>query len=533
MLKSFKILLFFATCGAFMYADDNKPLCFPIDRISFYSLNSYLYNSDSEIDLINKHYTFIYKLSKPYINKCLDSKGIVSLLSILNENAIKKGYITTRFGIGEQDLSSRELEVRVQIGKVGNIDYQSNKNIRFFNKDFDIKEGDILNLKKLEQGISNLNRISSLNTKMQILPSYSEDSSDIKISINKIKSPFSGSFSFDNGGVLFDNYQNTLLLKYENPFKLADIITLYFLGAIPFDNKDIGKNHSFYSSLSYSVPVRRFLLESNFSYSFNAMDIPLANFTINYNGRSFNLDSKLSYALIANAKHNVSVGLGFGARMQDSFIEDVELLVQRQRILQYSLFSQYIFTLNPYKFIVNLSLLNGFSLPNIDLNIHDKGFSYVLPTINLYAYVPFSAWKFKTLYNASIKTQVAQDRLYANEQMLIGGRYAVRGFHGLNLSGQIGVIAKNDLNIYIPTFGSGIWHLVLVPSAGFDLGYIRNLDSTIYSNLSKNGIFLIGGGVGLQAFVKYLNTQVWYNFPLYSPYKMDTQNLYLSISANF
>ncbi len=456
MIKSFNVLLFFVACNLFIYADDNESLCFYIDKISFSSLNSYLYKNDNEIELINKHYPFVYKLSKYYTNKCLYSKDIVLLLKSLNEHAIRNGYITTRFGIGGQDLNEQELEVHVQIGKVGNIDYQSNKNMLFFDKDFDIKEGDVLNLKKLEQGISNLNRISSLNTNMQILPSYSEDSSDIKISVNKVKAPFSGSFSFDNGGVLFDNYQNTFLLKYENPFKLADIITLYFLGAFPFNNKDISKNHSFYSSLSYSVPVRRFLLESNLSYSFNAMQIPLINFDINYNGQSFNLDSKLSYALIANTKHNISVGLGFGARMQDSFIENVELLVQRQRILQYSLFSQYTFTLNPYKFIVNLSLLNGFSLPNIKLDENNEGFSYILPTINLYAYVPFKIWNFKSLYNSSIKTQVAQDRLYANEQMLIGGRYVVRGFHGLNLSGQIGVIVKNDLNIYIPTFGSGI-----------------------------------------------------------------------------
>ncbi|MWV63085.1 hypothetical protein DCO58_00730 [Helicobacter saguini] len=33
-------------------------ICFPIDRISFLSLNSYLYKSDSEIELINRHFPF-------------------------------------------------------------------------------------------------------------------------------------------------------------------------------------------------------------------------------------------------------------------------------------------------------------------------------------------------------------------------------------------------------------------------------------------------------------------------------------------
>ncbi|RDU65380.1 hypothetical protein CQA53_06295 [Helicobacter didelphidarum] len=531
--RVFKTLFLVCLCSFFheIFARDGEQqkVCFPIDTISFSSLNSYLYHTDDERDIIAKTFPFTQRLATNYLDQCLSVKDIASLLQSLNETALRNGYITTRFGIGEQDLNSGELQIRTQIGRIGEIDYQSNGHAFFFKKDFALKSGDILNLKKLEQGVSNLTRIKSLDTTMQILPAYSEDLSNIRIAIKRKSLPISGQFIFDNGGTLFDKYQSTLLLSYENPLRLADIITLYFLGSIPFNGQAITRNYNFYSSLSYSVPIRRFLIETNFAYALNAMEIPLENFSVLYEGRSFNFDSKLSYALLANPKHNISVGVGFGARTSDSFIGEAELIVQRQRILQYSLFAQYTFTLNQYKFSTNLSMLQGFSLSNPAM----QGFNYIVPVVNLYAYVPFNVWKFIGVYTTSIKTQVAQNRLYANDQMLIGGRYAVRGFQGLNLSGQFGVLWRNDVSLYFPAFGKDPWRLTFAPSIGFDMGYIRDLYKTANSFLPENGVFLMGGGVGLQAFVRYCNVQTWYYFPLYSPYPMNTQSFFFSVAANW
>ena len=162
--------------------------------------------------------------------------------------------------------------------------------------------------------------------------------------------------------------------------------------------------------------------------------------------------------------------------------------------MQYSLFGQYTLTLNPYKFSVNLSVLQGFSLPTPALD----GFNYIVPLINLYAYIPFNVGKFVGIYTSSIKTQAAQNRLYANEQILIGGRYAVRGFQGINLAGQFGVIWRNDISVYFPLFGKGKWQLTIAPSLGLDAGYIRDLLRSASSNLPYSGVFLSGGGIGMQ-----------------------------------
>ncbi|STQ86733.1 ShlB/FhaC/HecB family hemolysin secretion/activation protein [Helicobacter muridarum] len=515
-----------------------ETLCFPIHKIYFSSISSYLYpttklQSDETIDddngFITKQFPFTKTIIKPYLNQCLNGQDIVSLLQNLNETAIKNGYITTHFGIGEQDLSLGELEVRTQIGKIGDIDYQSNGNMLFFKKDFAIKHGDILNLKKLEQGVSNLTKIKHIDTNMKILPTYSDDMSDVLITLKKKGIPLSGKFIFDNSSTLFDHYQSTLLLNYENPLKLADTLTLYLLGSIPFKNKPISKNYNLYSSISYAVPIRRFLLETNLAYSKNALQIPLSNFTLDYHSWSFNIDTKLSYALLANQKHNISIGFSLGSRISNSFIEDVELVVQRQRILQYSLFSQYALTLSPYRFSINLSILHGFSMPTPV----SSSFNYIVPTLNLYAYVPFKISKFTTIYTASIRTQVAQNRLYANEQILIGGLYAVRGFQGINLSGQFGVIWRNDISVYIPMFSKSKWELTIAPSIGIDAGYIKNLLKNQITNLPDSGVFLSGAGIGLQCILKHFNIQTWWHFPIYSANRFKTQSFFFAMSTNW
>ncbi len=521
-------------CGALignigLVAAEDLP-CFPIDSINFSSLESYLYHTNSEEQLIYKTFPFIHTLTKPYLHQCLNATDIATLLKSLNDAAIRKGYITTRFGIGEQDLTTKNLDIRVQLGKIGEIDYQNNGYMFFFKKDFALKEGDILNLKNLERGVANLTRIQHLDTTMQILPAYSENVSNIAINIKKKSKPFFGQFIFDNGGVLFDGYQSTLLLNYENPIKLADILTLYLLGSIPFDGRKVDKNYNFYASLSYSVPLRRFLLETSMAYAMNALEIPLSNFTANFRNTNVNVDSKLSYTLLANPKHNVSVGVGLGTRITDSFINDVELLVQQQRLLQYSFFIQYALNLNQYKFSTNLSFLQGFALGNNILS----GFNFIVPVLNSYAYIPFRINKnFFGVYTTTIKTQVAQNRLYANDQMLIGGRYTVRGFDRLSFGGQFGVLFRNDVALYLPAFGKDRWRITFAPSLGFDMGYVRDLFALNISTLPPQGIFLMGGGLGLQAIATHFNIQAWWYFPLYSPYALDTQNFFFSLAANW
>lgn len=75
--------------------------CFPIHTISFASLDSYLYHTDEEVELIYFTFPFISTQIQPYLNQCMNAQDITTLLKSLNDSVIKKGYLTTRFGIDD------------------------------------------------------------------------------------------------------------------------------------------------------------------------------------------------------------------------------------------------------------------------------------------------------------------------------------------------------------------------------------------------------------------------------------------------
>ncbi|STP11916.1 TpsB transporter [Helicobacter mustelae] len=490
-----------------------KDLCFLVKEITLSPLENTLENQKA----FKKYFGFGEKIAKAYTNQCLNEKSINKLLQELNEKTIKKGFLTSKFGILPQDLKSQRLEIKLDIGRIHQITYNHNNLFFSFKKDFDIKEGDVLDLQKLQAGMANLKKMTHIDATMKILPSDQKNASDIVIHVEKKSFPFSGVYIFDNGNLKF-LYQHTLLLAWENPLKLSDKLQSYLLASF-FHDERIHKNYSIYHSLSYGVPFGQFFFEQNLAYSFNSFQIKLANFSPVYTGYSINTDTRMSYVFLRTQEHSLSFGLNFGARISKNFLENVLLVTQNRKVLLYSFFLRYALSLPTLQFNVDFSGLYGHSLANEFLHAYD----YFIPVVNLYLYRPFKFFGRSLIYTGAIKTQVGSNKLYANDAFIIGGRYTVRGFDRLNYSGQMGVLCRNDLNLYIPFLKK----FQLVPSIGFDVGYVKDL-------MSKDDIALSGGGLGIQWIQKYLNLQAWWYFAMFSSKSsVPKQNFFFSIAFNW
>lgn len=510
-VASIRICLILCCMSFFVQADTNK-VCFVIDEIIFVPTQA----DTDKPQKLPKEFSFAHKIAKSYLHQCLYLDTINTLLASLNNTAIKKGFITSKFGIAPQDLSGAKLIIQVEIGRIHNITYNSNNFFLSFAKDFSIKQNDVLNLTHLQSSISNLKKMRYVDTTMKITPSKANHS-DIIIDVHRKNLPFYGSYIFDNGHLQFD-YQHTLLFAWENPLKLADRLQFYLLGALPLDTTPIKSNHSFYGAMSYALPIRRILFELNAAYFYNSYQIPLANLRPVYSGNNTNMDLKLSYALLQTQDYSFSFGLNLGARFSDSFLENIELLIQRRAIIHYSLFLRYIISLPYLQFGTDVSILQGFSLPNAVLS----GYNYFVPVLNLHLYRPFQVLKYTTTYTSTIKTQIGSSNLYANDAFIIGGRYTVRGFDRLSYTGQMGVLYRNDLNLFIPFLKQS----QIVPSLALDMGYVKSLDSATQA-------FLAGGGLGAQFIHKNFNLQAWWHFPIYASTEIPTQNFFFSIGLNW
>ncbi|PAF52260.1 ShlB/FhaC/HecB family hemolysin secretion/activation protein [Helicobacter sp. 13S00477-4] len=496
------------------HSPEAKPLCFDIYAIEFIPLGT---GQKDEAKILKK-FSFAYPIAKPYQNTCMGITQINNLLKQLNLKSIDKGYITTKFGLLPQDLNSGELKISIQIGLIDEIKYQDKAKMLSFSKDFGMKKGDILNLKDIQSGIENLKRLRHLSVSAKILPSEEKSKSNIIISSQPKSLPIFAQASFDNGGNLADNYEGIFLFGIENPLHLADSMQLYLLTSIPFDKK----NHSYYGSLSYTIPIRRFLFQIDSSYAHNAQVIKFSQISPVYSGRSFSFDLKMSYLVYEDIKNKLSLGLGIAQRNSDNYLDKIKLEVQKKYLNEISAFINYKRFFANSQFDITLSLLQAIPLFGSNKNsITHKTYLYTIPSLNLYFYQPFSLLNQTFVYNTAFKTQISRDELYASEKMTIGGRYTVRGFDHFSLSGQMGILYRNDLMAYLPRF----FGITLAPSLGADIGYVSNITTK-----NPNPGLLSGGGIGLQLFSKYFNAQIWEYLAFYNPYQSPTQNLFFSLA---
>lgn len=134
------------------------------------------------------------------INRCIGSEGINVIMSRLQNAIIQKGYVTTRIVVAEQDLSTGDLELTLIPGYVHVVRWADDASATTsWRTALPMREGDLLNLRDLEQGLEVLKRIPTAEADIQIEPGADSGQSDLVIT-RKHRFPFRVNLSLDDGG---------------------------------------------------------------------------------------------------------------------------------------------------------------------------------------------------------------------------------------------------------------------------------------------------------------------------------------------
>lgn len=144
----------------------------------------------------------INDLTERYIGK-YGGENIVNFLKELENSYLKKGYITTRVKIDMKKTNFKEgiVTYRVIEGTVEEIRFKKTKknDKRRIQTSFPLEKGDIINIVDLDQGIDNLNSISSNNAKFDLLPGSQVGTTVVEV--ENFRSKFiSGSINYNNLG---------------------------------------------------------------------------------------------------------------------------------------------------------------------------------------------------------------------------------------------------------------------------------------------------------------------------------------------
>ncbi|MDR8438646.1 ShlB/FhaC/HecB family hemolysin secretion/activation protein, partial [Acinetobacter baumannii] len=97
-----------------------------------------------------------------------------NIVNYAQNELLKKGFITSQIVVSPQDLNHGNLNLSIQIGRLNKIVIQEGKISSLQLKTgLPFKAGDIVNLKRLDQGLENLKRVYAVD--MQITPATAQD----------------------------------------------------------------------------------------------------------------------------------------------------------------------------------------------------------------------------------------------------------------------------------------------------------------------------------------------------------------------
>jgi hemolysin activation/secretion protein len=129
------------------------------------------------------------KITKPYSGSCIGITGINNLMREVTNYYVDKGYVTTRVAVPQQDLKSGNLEIMVMEGTVEDIILNENtwRDKAQVKMAFPFMKGRVLNLRDIEQGLDQLNRLASSTATMQLMPGEKQGGTKVVITNNPVK----------------------------------------------------------------------------------------------------------------------------------------------------------------------------------------------------------------------------------------------------------------------------------------------------------------------------------------------------------
>ncbi|PSF70805.1 hypothetical protein C6975_26460 [Escherichia coli] len=146
------------------------------------------------------HWLPLQKIANGAVGHCLGAKGINLLMSTLQNRLVDHGYVTTRVLAPSQDLKSGILRLVIIPGVVRHVRLtpDSDDYIQLYSS-FPAHEGSLLDLRDIEQGLENMQRLPGVQADMEIVPGEQPGESDILITRKQDKYWRLG-FSLDDSG---------------------------------------------------------------------------------------------------------------------------------------------------------------------------------------------------------------------------------------------------------------------------------------------------------------------------------------------
>lgn len=453
-------------------------------------------------------FAFLHDWLRHYEGQCVGKQGLDMLTKGLQGVILSRGYITTRVLLPAQDLSNGALKFALIPGTIRNLKFADATTRGTLKSAFPARDGDVLQLRDLEQGLEQMKRVPNQDATMEIAPGTSPGESDVVVTVKRTK-PWSLVLSADNSGTdETGRYIGNASLALYNPLGLNDVLSGGFNQDLQFGNHSLG-THGW--NASYAVPWG-YWTGTLYGYTNTYyQQVSQASQIFVASGNAQTAGFKLERVLRRSQSDITGVEFQLIKRWGASFIADTEIPQQYRdnTFIEAGLTNRHYF--GAAQFDGTLAWRQGIgALGAMSDSTSGPTYYFHMATLDANLSVPFAVAGRTLRYVGTVHGQFTNDELNYIDDLSIGSRYTVRGFSGQTmLAAEKGFYWRNELQYPLGQSGQVLY-------AGIDYGHLWGPSAAYLS-----GTQLAGAAIGVKGSVPSrfgaYSYDVFAGTPIYAP----------------
>ncbi len=393
-------------------------------------------------------------LIAPFLGRCFEATILSDLVTAVNGYYQNKGYVTAQVSVPKQNVQSGVLKLQITEGKIEKISLGKDRFIEKMQEltAFGNIEGGDLNVHDINQGLYQINRLSSNAAVMKISPGSADGESLVTIDNNK-KFPARVTVGEDNLGNEFTGVRrNSFSGSFDNLLFLNDNINLNYTTNLK-DSAALKDIKSFSGGIS--IPLSYNTISFDYYKSEFLGTIAGQNGNIKSAGFSSQKKVTIDRVLASRTNFRLSANSSVAQKDTESRQSSSKTDVSQRRLvvgnlglaLSYYLSDSSSIYLKP-SYSRGLKILNAKQdLKNVSASTPKAQFE----VFKLYA----SASKRLTIpklnapvtFTTEMDSQFGKSNLFGSEQFSVGGYYSVRGFREDYITGDSGYNFRNKFNV--------------------------------------------------------------------------------------
>jgi len=382
---------------------------------------------------------------------CIGAQGVQVILARMQHALVARGFITSRVMVAPQNLQGGVLEIAFLPGVLREVGFgPDSAGEASILGALPLRPGELLQLRDIEQGLENLQRVPTADADIEIVPSEGPDAvpgqSDLRVRYRSAR-PWRMNLALDDGGTKSTGrIQGAATLSWDNPLQRNDLAYLSLGRGL----RNSGGRGTRNAALHYSVPWDYWLLGLTASTHRYHQTVAGAYEDYRYSGKSSQLDARLSRVIHRSASSRTTASVRAFHRASSSFIDDTEIEVQRRRTSGHEWALAQRSYLGSTVLDANVALRRGtgaFGALRAPEEPWGEGSSRMkLQVVDLALGRPFRLGDQRLRWSTAWHGQWNRTPLTPQDRIAIGGRYTVRGFDGENtLLAERGRYWRNEL----------------------------------------------------------------------------------------